>query len=78
VVRVTLDEQGTVLDAKAISGSDTLIPYCLTNVKKWHFQPHAAKTAVIVFNFRMPEGQRKSPGSLFAFQQPNFATVIGC
>jgi hypothetical protein len=37
VVRATLDEQGTVLDAKAISGSDTLIPYCLTNVKNGTF-----------------------------------------
>ncbi len=78
VVRVNLDDGGKVVEAVAISGDDILIPDCLANVKKWRFQPNAAKTAVIVYNLRMLQGECKSASSLFTFQQPNLATVMGC
>jgi len=78
VVRVKLDDEGKVVEAAATSGNDILIPDCLANVKKWRFQPNAAKTAVIVYNLRMPQGECKSASSLFTFQRPNLATVTGC
>ncbi|MFI5090834.1 MAG: energy transducer TonB [Terriglobales bacterium] len=78
VVRVNLDDEGKVVEAMAISGNDILIPDCLANVKKWRFQPNPAKTAVIVYNFRMLQGECKSASSVFAFQHPNFVTIVGC
>jgi len=48
VVRATLDDKGSVVDATAISGSETLIPACIENAKKWRFMPNSKKAVVIV------------------------------
>ncbi len=78
VVRVNLDDEGKVVEALAISGNDILIPDCLANVKKWRFQPNPAKTAVIIYNFRVAQGECKSASSVFAFQKPNLVMIVGC
>jgi TonB family protein len=78
VIRVTLDDTGGVKDAEAISGAELLVSDCLTNVKKWRFQPNLQKTAVIVYHFKMPGVSCKSVGSFFMLQGPNFATIVGC
>jgi hypothetical protein len=77
-MQVTLDDGGAVKDAEAISGAELLVRECLTNAKKWHFQPNSEKTAVIVYHFELPGGECKSVSGLFMFRGPNLATVIGC
>jgi TonB family protein len=78
VVRVTLDDTGGVKDAEAISGRDLLIQDCLTNARKWRFQPNSQKAAVIIYRFEMPGVSCKSVPSLFMFRPRNFVTIIGC
>lgn len=80
VVRVRLDKDGKVEDAKALSGSELLISASITNAKKWHFQPNSQRAAVIVYNFRMPFADCKSQSikSFSILQAPNFVTITGC
>jgi TonB family protein len=78
VVKVELDDQGNVTDSTAISGTQPLIPSCLTNSKKWRFRPNPRKTAIIVYDFRVDSGWCQAPGSVFAFHPPNFVTVTTC
>jgi hypothetical protein len=78
VFRVKLDDQGRVVEAEPLSGNDLLIPDCLANLKKWHFQPNAKKTAIIVYDLRVSPGECHSASSVFSFRQPNLAVVTGC
>ncbi|MGA9039141.1 MAG: TonB family protein [Terriglobales bacterium] len=78
VVQVTLDDEGRIAEAKAISGNFLLVPEVLANIKKWHFRSTGGKTAIIVYNFRKVAGECHSSSSVFTFQRPNFVTVLGC
>lgn len=78
IIRVKLDETGRVLEATALSGQDILVPDCLANVKKWRFQPNPSRNAIVIYNFRIVPGECSSASSVFAFEPPNFATVVGC
>ncbi len=49
---MTLDDQGKVVQAVALSGNDLLLPDCLVNAKKWRFKPNSMRAAVIVYNLR--------------------------
>ena len=76
VVRVHLDDRGSVLSAEAIFGSKYLVPDSLENVKKWHFQPSPAKSTVVVYDFRVSSDLCAVPcRSHFSVRQPNFATI---
>jgi TonB family protein len=78
VVQVNLDDKGGVLDAVAISGNRVLIPDCLSNVRKWRFQPNASRLAVVVYNFRFPrEGllYKSENQHQFVLEPPNFVTI---
>jgi TonB family protein len=76
VVRAQLDDRGNVISSTAISGSKELIPACVENVKKWHFRPTSAKTAIIVYRFHRDENFCTDPcHSLFLFQPPNFVSI---
>jgi outer membrane biosynthesis protein TonB len=75
VVRVRLDREGNVVSSTPVSGAKSLIPECLSNSKKWRFQPAPEGTAIIVYLFRI-EGLCKQPcTSLFRFDPPNLATI---
>ena len=78
VVRVTLDNQGKVVDAMPISGPPVLVFEASANAKKWRFQPNARKAAVIVYNFRLTDAISKSGCSQFMLLPPNFATITSC
>src|ERR1700688_2715140 len=78
VIQISLGEQGKVSEAKVISGNPLLVPDALANIKKWHFSSTKEKTGIIVYNFRRILGQCGSLTNLFAFQFPNFVTVMGC
>ena len=78
VIRVKLDDQGKVVDATAISGSEFLVRDSIENAKKWRFKPNTQKSAAIIYNFTLPGGFCKSQGSLFLQQGANVATIIGC
>jgi TonB family protein len=78
VIRVKLDDEGRVTDAVAISGLEIFVRDCLTNAKKWRFQPNSRKAAVIVYNFAMPGGLCKSASSFFMFRSSNIAMITGC
>lgn len=79
VVQVTLDKDGAVTDAKAISSepSDLTIP-AVNNAKKWLFESSLRKTAVIVYSFIILDGRCVLHSSLFVLQGKNLATVISC
>jgi len=78
VVRATLDDKGSVVDATAISGSETLIPACIENAKKWRFMPNSKKAVVIVYNFRVTTTVSKSGCSHSSVEAPNLVTVTTC
>ena len=78
VIRVVLDDRGNVVKATAISGKEPLIPDCITNAKKWKFEPNARKMAVIVYSFTLPTADCGSVGSFFMLQGANLATITAC
>jgi TonB family protein len=78
VVRVRLDNDGKVVEATAISGSDLLVPESLANAKKWRFKPNARRAAVIVYNFRLVGICKSSAVSFSTLQEPNFVTITRC
>jgi hypothetical protein len=78
VVRASLDDQGRVVDATAISGNAVLIPDTISNVEKWRFQPNAEKAVVVVYNFRMTNEESKAGCSHFSLLPPNLANVTAC
>jgi hypothetical protein len=77
VVRVTLGHDGHVTAALPVSGLDRLIPACLANAKNWVFKPNRAKSAIIVYEFRMGEGVCPS-GSYNMIRPPNLSQVGVC
>jgi TonB-like protein len=78
VIRTRLNDQGKVVDATALSGSDVLIPASIENAKGWRFQPNPQHAAIIVYNFRLTDAVSKSDCSHFMLQSPNFATITSC
>lgn len=75
VVQTKLDEKGGVIEASAIVGHPTLVPGCLTNVKKWRFRPNPQNSAVVVYSFRLVNGYYANNQSQFVLEPPNFATI---
>ena len=80
VIRATLDDNGNVVDVSALSGSKGLIPDCLANSKKWKFLPKVEKIVIIVYVFRIDEGEcHDGSRSLFLLMPySNFATITAC
>jgi TonB family protein len=79
VVLLKLDNEGSVVDASALSGSDFLVDSCLTDAKKWKFQPNANQKVIIVFNFRLSHAFGcESKSSLFTLDYPNLVNVLDC
>lgn len=76
VIKVRFDSEGKVKAAEAISGPKELINDSVANAKKWRFHPNTAKTAVVIYQFRM-DGFCAS-GSHFIFREPNIAAITGC
>lgn len=79
VIKVVLDDKGSVADAVALSGADLLIKSCLENAKKWRFKPNSEKAAIIVYLFRMAGFcHDNTDPSQFIWEPPNFGTVTAC
>jgi len=79
VVSAKLDGDGRVTSATAISGAKLLIPDSLSNAKKWRFRPNTSKVAIIIYEFRLAEGQCNHETShLFVFREPNSVSIVGC
>jgi Gram-negative bacterial TonB protein C-terminal len=79
VVMAKLDDKGNVVSTSAITGPKTLIPDCLSNAKKWKFQPNPHKSAVIVYEFRLADGAcHDASHSLFQLLHRNFASITAC
>jgi len=75
VVRVTLEGDGKVKAASAISGAKSFLADCVSNAKQWRFQYNSQHTAIIIYQFRI-EGLCNLPcPSQFTFRPPNVATV---
>jgi Gram-negative bacterial TonB protein C-terminal len=75
VVRARLDDKGIVISSVAISGPKALISECISNSKKWRFQPNEEKAVVIVYRFKF-EGLCNLPcASQSRFEPPNFMTI---
>jgi hypothetical protein len=79
VVKAKLDEKGNVVAASAISGPKPLIADCLSNAKKWKFQPNSHNAAIIVYEFRLDDGAcHDDSHSLFRLVHENFASITAC
>jgi TonB family protein len=78
VVRASLDDKGRVVDEQAVFGNEILARESLANIRKWRFLPNAAKSVVVVYNFRIVKGRCRAPSSFFTLQKPNLATITGC
>jgi hypothetical protein len=81
VTKVTLDDDGNILDVSALSGRKLLIPDCLANLRKWKFQIMSSgeRTAIIVFDFEIKEGQcHDASRSLFQRFYSNLVFVTAC
>ena len=75
VVKARLDDRGRVVSAKAVSGSKALIADCLSNSRKWRFEPNRDKSVVIIYTFKF-EGLCNLPcASQFRFEPPNSVTI---
>ena len=75
VLLAKLDRTGNVTATEAVSGAEALIQDCLTNAKKWRFQPNPHGNVVIIYEFRI-EGLCHAPClSQFSFKPPNEATI---
>jgi TonB family protein len=78
VVAVTLDEQGSVTEANALSGVPILTEAAVANVRRWTFGPSPQRRAVLVYDFQI------SPACVDAQTPPRFtvrrtlASVYGC
>lgn len=79
VVRVSLDDEGKVVEAATISGSPLLAIDSIANVKTWTFRPNATNSAIIIYNFVILPGICSDrAGSLFVLQGRNVATILTC
>lgn len=78
VFRVTLDDQGKVVQVEVLFGNNLLVPDCLANLKKWRFQPNATKMAIVVYNLKRSSGICTNASSVFTLRPPNLVTVTGC
>lgn len=79
VVRLTLDKNGNVSQADALSGADILAKASIENAKKWRFEPNPENAAIIVYNFRLRGSCHQSGvGSQLIFYPPNFAEITAC
>ena len=80
VISVRLDADGAVADAEAISGNERLIRECISNAKKWRFNPTPQGKAVVVYRFESEsvickDGKQRS---VFKFEAPNLAIITAC
>jgi TonB family protein len=79
VVLLKLNNEGDVIDASALSGSDLLVDTCLADAKKWKFKPNVNHEVIIVYNFRLSYAFGcESKSSLFILDAPNFVNVTDC
>lgn len=78
VIRVSLDDGGKVMGARAVSGAEPLVADCLTNAKEWRFRPNSERAAVVVYNFRLTDAISKSGCDHFMLEPPNFVTITTC
>ena len=79
VVRGTLDADGKVVEAEALSGSAFLVRSSVTNAKKWIFKPNSHHAVIIVYKYRIIGSCRTNTEiAQFRFHPPNFASITGC
>ncbi len=79
VVWVTLDDDGRVTAATAVSGPKLLIESAVANARMWRFHPNPRRSAVIVYDFSISDGAcHNALKSLFLLKHPNLATITAC
>jgi TonB family protein len=79
VVWVTLDDDGRVTAATAVSGPKVLVESAVANARTWRFHPNPRHSAVIVYDFSINEGAcHNALKSLFLLKHPNLATITTC
>lgn len=75
VLRATIDSEGRVSEAEALSGPKVLLKESVENLKKWTFVGPRSSTAIAVYWFRF-QGLCELPcPSGFEFYPPNLVVV---
>jgi TonB family protein len=75
VVQVTVNANGQVYSANAVSGPKLLVANAVENARKWIFRPSARRQAIIVYDFKI-EGLCVAPcKSQFVFRPPNMIVI---
>jgi TonB family protein len=79
VVRATLDAEGNVVTATALSGSKLLTEGAAQNTKQWRFKPNARKEAIVVYEYRIEQGDcLDDTRMMFVLRSPNFVLISSC
>jgi len=79
VVKATLDSDGNVVAATALSGPKLLAATTAQNTKQWRFKPNARKQAIVVYEYRIEPGRcLDDTRSMFLLRHPNFVSIVAC
>ena len=78
VVKLTLNSNGEVAHASAISGPKLLIADVLKNAETWKFHPNPQAWVILVYNFRIRGLCHGTGSSQFIFEPANFASITSC
>jgi TonB family protein len=78
IVQVTLNANGAVSAASALSGPPLLHPQTLANVRLWKFAPNRSSRAIVVYDFIIDKTCFDQEVSVFRLPHRNLATVTGC
>ena len=79
VVTVTMNDDGSVMDAVALSGPRLLVDAAIDNARTWRFVPNRLRRAIVVYEFRIEGACGHGGGrSLFRLLHPNVVSVSAC
>ena len=78
VVRVTMDANGRVTRAEALSGPDVLRPTSLDNIRRWTFAapPHADFTQTLTYVYKFDEEMASESATIVTFDLPDRVTLV--
>lgn len=75
VISATINPEGRVAAARALSGPSRLLSSSIQNARKWRFAGRGQRTAIVVYWFRI-RGQCEPPcRSGFEFYPPNLVVI---
>jgi Gram-negative bacterial TonB protein C-terminal len=75
VVRVSLDDKGSVTDATALSGPKFLIPASIDSAKASQYKRNPERAVIMVYRYVFSAPAREPNHDLVVLYRPNFVTI---